>query len=219
MANNFRFHDKSLRAAGHGMKAISCTKRMKGSEIATIMNKVGSKVSWIRQTLRIGSEFAIYKGLFQMFKKKATTNPLEWWSQLLEYFIGVYFYIIDHIDWASTNHLLKISKAWKSWITLESTRAWLYSTIAITIHRLAGIYNACKTLKQADKLNLSDQQKQKIRKTRKTLIFMFIKGLVDFGHITYYLKPEIAARDSISYFLGVVSSFMDIFMILNKGSL
>ncbi|CAI2379867.1 unnamed protein product [Moneuplotes crassus] len=219
IANNFRFHDKAMRATGYSMKALANTEKMKGSEIASIMNKFGSKVSWVRQTLRVGSEFGIYKGLLQIFKKKATTNQLEWWTQLIEYIVGVYFYVIDHLEWLTTNRIVVLSKVWNDWVGLESTRAWFYSTIAQTLHRLGGIYNAWKALKQADKMKMSKQDKEKILKTKRTLIYMLIKGFVDFAHIAHYLAPEIAARDSISYLFGVISSFMDIFLIFKGGSL
>ena len=219
IANNFRFHDKALRAVGYTLKSVSYGEKMKGTPAADKMSKIGSKISWVRQTLRVGSELSILKNLLGLIKEGKSMNPLEWYTEVAESIVGLYFYVVDHWEWATTVGLIKISKSTAAWLDMETNWAWFYSTVMQTIHRLVGLYLNWKALKTAEKKNLSEEDKVKLYKARRTLLFMLFKGFVDFAQIAYYLKLKIAAGPIPSYLFGVLASCMDIFLMLMGGSL
>mmetsp|Transcript_24164 Transcript_24164/g.27873 ORF Transcript_24164/g.27873 Transcript_24164/m.27873 type:complete len:107 (-) Transcript_24164:33-353(-) len=103
------------------------------------------------------------------------------------------------------------------WLDLETNYAWLYSTISQTIVRLVNLYINHQASKDWDKLTSED--KTKLQREKKTIFLMLFKGLIDFGMILYYIKPKYSCRASISYGFGVVSSLIDILLILKGGSL
>ena len=217
VSNNFRFHDKIMRACGYFMKSASYKEGFKGSELASKMNSAGSRISEIRETLRLGYEFSSIKGLIETILKRDKMVPLLFKTGLLESIIGMYFFIWDHLNWAKRVSLTNFSKETNEFIENESTNSWLYSTLMMLINRFTKLY---VNLKQSKKWkNLSKEEKLKLTKERRTVIFMIIKALVDLFQISYYKNYSFAMRPIFSYFLGVIASFMDLTMILKGGSL
>lgn len=219
-SDNFRFHDKTMRAIGYFLKSLSYKSNIKGTSAGTKMNKIGSKISWVRQSLRVGSDIAIYKKLIELFnrKKNASIDKHLWYTTVIENLVGVYFYIIDHWEWATTVGLLKVSKSTAEWIDTAGTKAWLFTTTAQTVHRFVEIYKVWKKLSKSNNENLGKEEKQELYSKLKTTIFMLFKGFVDYAMIAYYLKPEIAAGPILSYLFGVIASSMDIILMLKGGS-
>ena len=124
VADNFKFHDKSMRAVGYSLKSISYSAKYKGTDAAKKMNNIGSQISWLRQTLRVGSELAVVKNLLTLIRDRNKMETAEWITEMGEVIAGVYFYTVDHLEWMIKNKIVNFSKPWVDWICNESTMAW-----------------------------------------------------------------------------------------------
>ena len=217
VGNNFRFHDKFLRAFGYFLKSISYTEALHGRRLGSNLSNMGSKISWVRNTLRIGSELSIIKTFIGIIKGRKDLDSKLFVSEVIESCAGLYFYVLDHWEWAATVGILNLSKEMYDKLDTATIYSWLYSTLASTAVRLISLYLNWKASKDPKKC--SKEEKQKLYGEKKTLLFNLLKGFIDMGLILYYIKPHYAFKSTISYMLGVIVAIMDMYLIIKGGHL
>lgn len=210
ISNNFKFHDRTMRAIGYFLKAVSYTKTLNHTRIGAKLSQTGSKISWVRQTLRIGGELAVIQTLCNTIKNRSKLTNHGYYGGLLECIMGFYFYIWDHLEWAESVQLWEFSEETREFIAAENINSWMYSTVIGIINKIIQLYFSWKTQKKG----ASEEDQQKAVSERKNLIYEITKSFADLGMIIFYKQYSFAFKPTLSYLFGVTSSWMDLFMIL-----